>query len=84
MSSYIHESLQMDFTPQQQHCFYWKEQTELAHEHTTLHEAYLLHASAAGARERHSVSAVVVGRHRGHAVILVHVKRDALDGAGAP
>lgn len=50
----------------------------------TFHKAYLLHASAAGASERHSVPTVVIGCHRGHAVILVHVKWDALDGAGAP
>lgn len=62
-----------------------KEQTELTHTHPqTLHKAYLLHASAAGASERHSVPTVVIGGHRGHAVILVHVKWDALDGAGAP
>lgn len=46
--------------------------------------SYLLHASAPGAGEGHGVAAVVVGRHGGHAVILVHIERDALDGGGAP
>ena len=45
---------------------------------------YLLHASAASACEYHSVSSVVISRNRGHAIILVHVKRDALDGCCAP
>ena len=67
-------------TPQPQHTLY-----KLSpHTHTHSGRAYLLHASAAGAGERHSVSAVVVGRHGRHAVVLVHVKRDALDGRGAP
>lgn len=50
----------------------------------TLQDAYLLHTPAASASERHRVSAVVIGSHRSHAVVLVHVKRDALDGGGAP
>lgn len=47
-------------------------------------EAYLFHPPAARAREHHCVSTVVVSRHGGHAIILVHVQWDALDGSGAP
>lgn len=42
--------------------------------------AYLLYASAASAGKCHGVSSVVVRRHRGHAVIFVHVKWKSFDG----
>lgn len=43
-------------------------------------DAYLLYVSAASAGKCHGVSSVVVRRHRGHAVIFVHVKRKSFDG----
>lgn len=52
-------------------------------ERTNKHCAYLFHASTASAGECHSVSPVVIGRHRCHTIILVHVKWDALDGCGS-
>lgn len=46
--------------------------------------AYLLDASTASARESHRVPSIVIGSNRGHAVVFVHVKRDALNGGRAP
>lgn len=50
---------------------------------TTSSRSYLLHAPAAGTGKSHRVASVIVGRHRCHAIVLVHVEGDALDGAGA-
>lgn len=45
---------------------------------------YLLELSITRAHKRHGVASVVVRRHRGHAILLVYVERNALNGAGPP
>lgn len=47
-------------------------------------DSYLLHFAIPRANKRHGVAAVVVRRHRGHAIVFVDEERGALDGAGSP
>lgn len=46
--------------------------------------AYLLQFAVACADKSHRVAAIVIRRHRGHAVVFVDKERDSLDGAGSP
>lgn len=57
-----------------------------AHTHMQIHaqNSYLPHTPVAGASECHSVATIVVGCHGGHAIVLVHIQRDAFYGSGAP
>lgn len=47
-------------------------------------KSYLLQFASARANEGHSVAAVVVCRHWGHAVVFVDEEGGALNGAGSP
>lgn len=52
------------------------------HIQTKLKHSYLLKFAISRSHKSHSVAAVIIRRHRGHAIIFIYEERDPFNGAG--